>query len=47
MGIDNSEDLDVLGRIMSDWILRKYDLEGVDWPDVTEHRGRWRALVNR
>jgi hypothetical protein len=27
------------------WILRKWDV-GQDWIELTQHRDRWRALVN-
>jgi hypothetical protein len=39
------EDLGVVGRIILKWIFRKWD-EGMEWIDVAQDRGRWRALVN-
>jgi hypothetical protein len=33
------------GRIILRWIFRKWD-GGMDWIDVAQDRGRWRALVN-
>jgi hypothetical protein len=28
------------------WIFRKWDCGGLDWIDLAQDRGRWRALVN-
>jgi len=32
-------------RIILRWIFRKWD-RGMDWIDLAQDRGRWRALVN-
>jgi len=40
------EDLDVYGRIILEWILRKIRWEGVDWMHLTQDRNHWQALVN-
>jgi hypothetical protein len=41
---DHLEDPDVDRRIFK-WISGKWD-GGVDWVDLAQDRGRWRALVN-
>jgi hypothetical protein len=37
MGVD--------GRILLKWIFRKRDGGCMDWIDLAEDRGRWRAVV--
>jgi hypothetical protein len=37
------EDRGVDGRIILIWILRKWDVEGMDWIVLTQDK--WRALV--
>ena len=39
------EDQDVDGRIILKCIFRKWDGD-MDWIDLAQDRGRWRALVN-
>jgi len=34
------------GRIILRWIFRKLDVGGMDWMELTQDRGRWRALVS-
>jgi len=43
---DHSEDLGIDGRIILRWICRKWDVGGMDWIDLSQHRYRWRAVVN-
>jgi hypothetical protein len=38
-------DPDVDGRIMLEWIFKKWD-GGMDWIELAQDRDRWRALVN-
>jgi hypothetical protein len=33
------------GMIILRWIFRKYDV-GMNWNELAQDRGRWRALVN-
>jgi hypothetical protein len=40
------EDRGVQGRIILKWIFKTLDGKGVDWNDLAQDRGRWRALVN-
>jgi hypothetical protein len=40
---DHFEDLDVEGRIISQWILKKWDEEA--WTGLLWPRDRWWALV--
>jgi hypothetical protein len=40
------EDPGVDGRIILRWILRKWDVGGMDWIDVAQDWNRWRALVD-
>ena len=39
------EDPGVEGRIILRWIFSKWDGR-MDWTDLAQDRGRWRALVN-
>jgi len=34
------------GSIILSWILRKWNVEGMDWNDLAEDRDRWRTIVN-
>ena len=34
------------GRIILRWIFRKWDVGVIDWIELAQDRGRWRALVN-
>jgi hypothetical protein len=45
---DHLEDPDVDGRIISKWILEKWDggSGGMDWIDLAQDKDRWQALVN-
>jgi len=43
---DHLGDPGVDGRIISKWIIRKWDVGGTDWIDLAQDRDRWRALVN-
>jgi hypothetical protein len=38
--------LDVNGMIILEWIFKKGDGGGVDWIDLAQDRGTWRAVVN-
>jgi hypothetical protein len=38
-------DLGVDGRIIVEWILKKVGWGGMHWIELTQDRGRWRALV--
>jgi len=38
-------DLGVDGRIIIEWILKKVGWGGMHWIELTQDRGRWRALV--
>jgi len=40
------EDPGIDGSIILSWILRKYNVEGMDWIDLAEDRDRWRTIVN-
>jgi hypothetical protein len=42
---DHLEDRGVNRRIILRWILRKW-VGGMDWIDLAQDRGRWRAVVN-
>jgi hypothetical protein len=33
------------GRIILRWIFRKWDGGGMEWMDLAQDRGRWRAVV--
>ena len=33
------------GRIILNWIFRKWDVGAMDWIELVQDRGRWRALV--
>jgi hypothetical protein len=41
---DRWEDQEEGGWTILKWILRRYD--GMDWIDLAQDRGQWRALVN-
>ena len=43
---NHSGDPDVDGRIILNWILRKWDVGDIDWMELAQKRDRWRALVN-
>jgi len=44
---DNLEDPRVDRRLISKWIIRKFDGRGVYvWNDLTHNRDKWRGLVN-
>jgi hypothetical protein len=34
------------GRIILQWIFKKWDGGGIDWIDLAQNRDRWQALVN-
>ena len=42
---DQLEDLGLDGAIILKWIFKMWD-GGMDWIDMAQDRGRWRALVN-
>jgi hypothetical protein len=42
---DDVEDLGVDGEIILKWVFKMWD-GGMDWIDLAQNRGRWRALVN-
>jgi hypothetical protein len=42
---DHLKDVDVDGRIILQRIFKKGDEGGMDWIDLAQDRGRWRALV--
>jgi hypothetical protein len=42
---DHLGDPAVDGRIILKWIFKKWD-GGMDWIELAQDRGRWRALVN-
>jgi hypothetical protein len=42
---DHFEDPGVDGRIILRWIFGKWDVGDMDWIDLAQDRGRWRALV--
>jgi hypothetical protein len=44
-GTNNSEDLDVDGKLILKWILRKR-WEIVEWMHLAQDRDQWLALVN-
>jgi hypothetical protein len=44
---DHWEEQDVGGWTTLKWILDRYvGCDGVDWIDMAQDRGQWRALVN-
>jgi len=42
---DHWGDPDVDGRIILRWILRKWDVRGMDWIELAQDMDRWRAVV--
>jgi hypothetical protein len=34
-----------IDRIILRWIFRKWDVGGVDWTKLAQHRDRWQELV--
>ena len=34
------------GMIILRWIFRKWDVRCIDWIELAQDKGRWRALVN-
>ena len=42
---DHLEDVRIGGRIILKWIFKKW-FRGMDWIDLAQDRGRWRALIN-
>jgi hypothetical protein len=42
---DHLGDPGVDGRIMLNWIFKKWD-GGMDWIELAQDRDRWRAVVN-
>jgi hypothetical protein len=42
---DHLEVPDVDGRVILRWISRKWDGD-MDWIDLAQYRGRWRALLS-
>lgn len=45
-GTDHLEDLGIDGRILSKWILKTWNGEGMDWIHLTHNRDSWWARVN-
>ena len=45
---DHLKNPDVNGRIISKWILEKWDGAGgdMDWIDLAQDKDRWQSLVN-
>ena len=43
---DYLEDLDVDGRIILKWALKKLH-RGAEWSDMVQDRNKWRAFVNK
>jgi hypothetical protein len=43
---DHLEDPGVDGRIILRWILKKWAVAGMDWIELVQDWGKWRALVN-
>jgi len=43
---DHWGDRGIDGRIILRWIIRKWDVGGMDWIMLAQDRDRWRALVN-
>ena len=39
-------DPDVDERIILIWMFRKWDVGGMDWIELAQHRDKWRVLVN-
>jgi hypothetical protein len=38
--------LGVDGRIILQWILKKWYVGNMDWIELAQYRDRWRAVVN-
>jgi hypothetical protein len=45
-GKNHWEDPGVDGRIILRWIIRKWEVGGMDWIELAQGRDRWRELVN-
>jgi len=43
---DHLGDPGVDGRVILRWIFRKWDVEGMDWMEVTQDMDKWRVVVN-
>jgi hypothetical protein len=43
---DHLESSGVGGNIILRWILRKWDVGGMDWIELAQDRYRWQTLVN-
>jgi hypothetical protein len=45
-GRDHSEDLDVDGMMLLEWILGIQGEEDVEWMHLARYRDQWQAVVN-
>jgi hypothetical protein len=45
-GKNHLEDLDVDGRLIFKQMFNEVEWKGVNWIDLAEDRGKWRAVVN-